>query len=147
MADIKSTSKIEIQQMPCETEHGKYSIPYIEVTDVIECNKSSDGQYLGVHKPTQHIFIYGEGFGFGSEYYLEWTDVVKRKFHKSKVDFHNYTNWVDGKKSAHKRMLHWREVLVDEGFTGADVDINDPYDISRSKEWLDSVGKESTNLA
>ena len=127
-------SKIELQQMPCETEHGTWSIPYIEVTMPTHTNT------------TQHIFIYNEGFGFGSKYYLEWTDVVKRKFHKSKVDFHNYTNWVDGKKSAHKRMLHWREVLVDEGFTGADVDINDPYDISRSKEWLASVGKVNTNL-
>ena len=128
-------SKIEIQQMPCETEHGTWSIPYIEVTMPTHTNT------------TQHIFIYGEGYGYASEYYLEWTDVVKRKFHKAKVDFHNYTNWVEGKKSANKRMLHWREVLVDEGFTGADVDTKDPYDISRSKEWLDSVGKESTNLA
>ena len=123
--------------MPCETEHGKYSIPYIEI---------SLKPFAPTDEFTKHIFIHGEGFGFGSEYYLEWTDVVKRKFHKAKVDFHNYTNWVDGKKSAHKRMLHWREVLVDEGFTGADVDINDPYDISRSKEWLDSVGKVNTNL-
>ena len=125
-------SKIEIQQMPSETEHGSYTIPYIEVS-----------RYDNI---VQHIFIYGEGYGFGSQYYLEWTDVVKRKFHKAKVDFYNYTNWVDGKKSANNRMLHWREVLVGEGFSGADIDINHPYALSRSKEWLDSVGKESTNL-
>ena len=119
-------SQIEIQKMPCESGHGNYPIPYIEITN--EDNT------------TQHIFIYGEGYGYVSKYFLEWTDVAKKKFHKSKVDFYNYTNWVDAKKSAYKRMLHWREVLYESGFSGEDVDINDPYGY-REVDWEDAYRK------
>ena len=45
-------------------------------------------------------------------------------------------------------MLHWREILIEAGFSGADIDINDPYGyrFTESKEWQDSVAKGRKDL-
>ena len=37
-------------------------------------------------------------------------------------------------------MLHWREVLYESGFSGEDVDINDPYGY-REVDWEDAYRK------